>query len=40
MADLICAELARFPAEEQEGCEIFFSAHGVPVSYIEEGAAT
>ncbi|PSC69391.1 ferrochelatase-chloroplastic [Micractinium conductrix] len=38
MADLIQAEVARpevFP--EQSAAEIFFSAHGVPVSYIEEG---
>ena len=40
MADLIQAEVARpevFP--EQSAAEIFFSAHGVPVSYIEEGAS-
>jgi protoheme ferro-lyase len=39
MADLIEAELqgGAFPAEARDGVEIFFSAHGVPVSYIEEG---
>ncbi|RMZ54531.1 hypothetical protein APUTEX25_001703, partial [Auxenochlorella protothecoides] len=34
--DLIQAELARFPAEA-DGVEIFFSAHGVPQSYVDEG---
>lgn len=41
MADLIQAELLRpgqFPAVERDAVQIFFSAHGVPVSYIEEGA--
>lgn len=41
MADLIEAELAKprqFPALLRNDVEIFFSAHGVPVSYIEEGA--
>lgn len=35
MADLIGAELGRFanPAE----VELFFSAHGVPQSYVDEG---
>ncbi|KAI3425091.1 hypothetical protein D9Q98_008469 [Chlorella vulgaris] len=39
MADLIVAELrsGAFPAEELDDVEIFFSAHGVPVSYIDEG---
>lgn len=34
MADLISQELARF--EEPDQVHIFFSAHGVPVSYVEE----
>ena len=34
MADLIAQELAHFP--EPERVHIFFSAHGVPVSYVEE----
>lgn len=38
MADLIEAELARSEQFPSPGdVEIFFSAHGVPVSYIEEG---
>ncbi|KAL4447852.1 hypothetical protein ABPG75_005071 [Micractinium tetrahymenae] len=37
MADLIQAELASGAFPEQSEVEIFFSAHGVPVSYIEEG---
>ncbi len=39
MADLIVAELrsGAFPSEELDDVEIFFSAHGVPVSYIDEG---
>ena len=35
MADLICAELTKFA--DQQGVEIFFSAHGVPKSYVDEG---
>lgn len=34
MADLIAQELDRF--EHPENATIFFSAHGVPVSYVEE----
>jgi protoporphyrin/coproporphyrin ferrochelatase len=34
MADLIEQELAKFPNPEQ--AHVFFSAHGVPVSYVEE----
>ena len=34
MADLIAQELAQF--QEPERVHIFFSAHGVPVSYVEE----
>jgi ferrochelatase len=34
MADLIAQELARFPNPDQ--VHVFFSAHGVPVSYVEE----
>ena len=34
MADLITQELARF--EQPDQVHIFFSAHGVPVSYVEE----
>lgn len=34
MADLICQSLAKF-ADPTE-VEIFFSAHGVPKSYVEE----
>jgi ferrochelatase len=34
MAQLIAAELDRFPNPDQ--VHIFFSAHGVPVSYVEE----
>lgn len=34
MADLITQELEQFPVPEQ--VHIFFSAHGVPVSYVEE----
>ena len=34
MADLIAQELAQFPEPEQ--VHLFFSAHGVPVSYVEE----
>lgn len=34
MANLIEAELAKFPTPED--VEIFFSAHGVPKSYVEE----
>ncbi|EFN54521.1 hypothetical protein CHLNCDRAFT_24443, partial [Chlorella variabilis] len=39
MADLIVAELTSgaFPQDQLDEVEIFFSAHGVPVSYIEEG---
>jgi ferrochelatase len=33
-ADLMVAELERF--RDPDGVEIFFSAHGVPTSYIEE----
>jgi hypothetical protein len=41
MADLIWAELrsGAFPADQLSDVHIFFSAHGVPVSYIEEGEA-
>ena len=35
MGDLIIAELTKF--HEQDSVEIFFSAHGVPKSYVEEG---
>ena len=38
MADLISAELTSGAFPDQAAVEIFFSAHGVPVSYIEEGA--
>jgi protoporphyrin/coproporphyrin ferrochelatase len=34
MADLIAQELDRF--EHPENAKVFFSAHGVPVSYVEE----
>lgn len=34
MADLIVQELVKFP--EPTSVEIFFSAHGVPKSYVEE----
>ena len=34
MADLVQAELDKF--EDKAGVEIFFSAHGVPKSYVEE----
>ena len=34
MADLIVRELQRF--DHREEVEIFFSAHGVPLSYVEE----
>jgi protoporphyrin/coproporphyrin ferrochelatase len=34
MADLIAQELDRF--EHPENARVFFSAHGVPVSYVEE----
>lgn len=34
MADLIAQELAQFP--EPDRVHLFFSAHGVPVSYVEE----
>lgn len=34
MADLIAQELDQFPNPEQ--VHVFFSAHGVPVSYVEE----
>lgn len=34
MADLIAQELDKFP--NPEAVEVFFSAHGVPVSYVEE----
>jgi len=34
MSDLIQEELVKFP--HQESVEIFFSAHGVPKSYVEE----
>ena len=34
MADLIERELAKF--DEPTDVEIFFSAHGVPVSYVEQ----
>ena len=34
MADLIAQELDKFP--HPEAVEVFFSAHGVPVSYVEE----
>lgn len=34
MADLIMKEMAKFSASE--GVELFFSAHGVPKSYVEE----
>jgi ferrochelatase len=34
MADLICQELMKF--ENPDQVQIFFSAHGVPVSYVEE----
>jgi len=35
MADLIMAELNSF--DDPSAAEIFFSAHGVPQSYVEEG---
>ena len=35
MADLISQELDKFP--DPEKAHVFFSAHGVPVSYVEEG---
>jgi ferrochelatase len=35
MADLIAAELARF--REPPAVELFFSAHGVPQSYVDDG---
>ena len=35
MADLIEIELRQFA--NPEGAEIFFSAHGVPQSYVDEG---
>ena len=35
MTDLISQELAQF--EDPEQVHIFFSAHGVPLSYVEEG---
>lgn len=35
MADLICEELDKF--EDRGGTEIFFSAHGVPQSYVDDG---
>ena len=34
MAELIEKELQKFDAPEE--AEIFFSAHGVPVSYVEQ----
>eukprot|EP00195_Chlamydomonas_chlamydogama_P010576 CAMPEP_0202902352 /NCGR_PEP_ID=MMETSP1392-20130828/16804_1 /ASSEMBLY_ACC=CAM_ASM_000868 /TAXON_ID=225041 /ORGANISM="Chlamydomonas chlamydogama, Strain SAG 11-48b" /LENGTH=441 /DNA_ID=CAMNT_0049589101 /DNA_START=343 /DNA_END=1668 /DNA_ORIENTATION=+ len=34
MVDLMVAELQKFP--NKQGVEIFFSAHGVPKSYVEE----
>ncbi len=34
MAELIEKELGKFDAPEE--AEIFFSAHGVPVSYVEQ----
>ena len=34
MADLIAKELDKF--ENPDGVQVFFSAHGVPVSYVEE----
>ncbi|KAF5836888.1 ferrochelatase [Dunaliella salina] len=34
MADLICQELTKFP--DPQNVELFFSAHGVPKSYVEE----
>ena len=34
MADLIAKELDKFPEPDQ--AHVFFSAHGVPVSYVEE----
>ena len=37
MGDLILAELQRFPAAQRDEAHIFFSAHGVPLSYVEEG---
>lgn len=35
MADLIEAELVKFT--EREKVEVFFSAHGVPKSYVDDG---
>eukprot|EP00887_Chlorella_sp_A99_P000003 scaffold16.g3.t1 len=35
MADLIVAELDKFP--RREDVEVFFSAHGVPKSYVDDG---
>jgi len=37
MADLITTELDKF--EEPQSAELFFSAHGVPKSYVEEAGA-
>lgn len=38
MADLIQGSLESFSAScAREDVEIFFSAHGVPKSYVEEG---
>ncbi len=38
MADLIVAELDKF--EERDAVEVFFSAHGVPQSYVDDGELT
>lgn len=35
MADLIVEELGKF--RDQQGVEVFFSAHGVPQSYVDDG---
>eukprot|EP00967_Tisochrysis_lutea_P049608 scaffold60788_cov15-Tisochrysis_lutea.AAC.3 len=34
MTDLICQELTKF--SDPQSVELFFSAHGVPKSYVEE----
>ena len=35
MADLIIEELGKF--RDQQAVEVFFSAHGVPQSYVDDG---
>lgn len=37
MADLIAIELDKLPESERSNIHIFFSAHGVPASYVTEG---